>query len=119
MGDEFDPKTIDWDSHAVIALDDVLLWEPASVVTTIPALERYAQDCDKQLILVTQRADDLAVAGIRFSTEPLWIHLTRRLQSVEISYDGTQLNLPGIGFELQGSGAVPENLSQDRIAALK
>ena len=90
--DVFNARTVDWDSHAAVALDELLMWEPASGVEAIPALERDAEKSGKQLILVTQCPDDLAHAGIQLSSEPFRIDLGGRRQSIDISYDGSSLH---------------------------
>ncbi len=90
-GDAFNVRTVDWDSHAAVALDELLIWEPASVVEDVPALERYAQKSGKQLILVTRRVDDLARSGIELSSEPFRIGVGAPQPSVELWYDGRSM----------------------------
>lgn len=95
LGEEFDLRAVDWDGYAAVALDEVLMWERASMATAVVALEAYAEQHGKKVILVTQGSDDLSHNGIQLSTEPLTVRLEGRqqpIQPIRLSYDGNQLH---------------------------
>lgn len=102
-GQVFDPGIADWASHAAIALDEVCMWERASVVAGIAALEAYAADNGKQLILVTQCDDDLQRFGIHLQTTPLTVRLEGRQQAITIAYDGKHRRFTADMFAAQGA----------------
>ena len=72
-----DILSADWDNHAFIAIDEVLMWDRATAPTAIAALEKEAVARGKKLILITQLRDDLAGAGIHLTSNPVYLDLSR------------------------------------------
>lgn len=89
----FDLSSVDFQNHAAVAIDEVLMWERSSLVAGVGALERLAQTNGKKLVLVSQTPDDLAAAGIHFSSEPLIIHLHGRQDSLDLLFDGQSIHM--------------------------
>lgn len=86
--EEFDLARVNWKDHACIAVDEVLMWEPASMKAGIAAMEAHALQHGRRLILVTQGDDDLLRHGIETSSAPELLRVDASPLSVRLSYDG-------------------------------
>lgn len=86
----------DWDNHAGIALDEVLMWDRATVPAAIVALEQEALVRGKKLILVIQRREDLDRAEIHLTSDPAFLELEVYSQqlAVRFSFDGRSIQFP-------------------------
>jgi len=106
QGEKFSSHAIDWDGHAGVALDEVLKWDRTSLVEGVAALEAYAQQHDKILILVTQHDMDLEIAGVQLRTIPIKVCLHGRQESIDLSYDGRHLRFSAIAKDVQEESQV-------------
>ncbi len=84
----FDVSSVDFDSHQAVAIDEVGMWEKASILSVISRLEAEASKRSKKVILVTQGEDDLERLGVKLSAEPLKVRLGGRHETLDVTYDG-------------------------------
>lgn len=93
IGAVFNVADADWATHGAVALDEVMMWGHESVAAGVATLEHYALSSGKKLILVTQKRDDLALAGIRLTTKPMVVQLNGRQESLDLWFDGQTLHV--------------------------
>lgn len=94
-GAAFSHDLVDWQAYSAIALDDVTLWDQATLSESITQLEHEASTFGKTLILVSAQTRDFDSLGIKFESEPFQLKLTGRQQAIDISYFGTVVQFSG------------------------
>lgn len=93
-GDLFDLSAVDWVNHAAVVVDEVELWDRASIRSSIRTLEAESSTNGKKLILVSIAPSDLDYCGIGLAARYLVFELgaPSNVSSLPFSFDGSQVH---------------------------
>lgn len=90
----FDLSAVDWANHAAVVVDEIGIWDRASIRSAIQTLEAESFTNGKKLVLVSMFPADLDYYGIGLSRKHLVFELEKpnNVSSLPFSFDGTHVH---------------------------
>lgn len=92
--DFLDLSAVDWANHAAVVVDELGIWDRASIRSSIIALEVESQATGKKLILAAIGPDEFNSYGISLASKPVVFELKHpnTVSSLPLIFDGVTVH---------------------------